>query len=84
MKNWNTDTRKFTSKKDREIWELVQKIEYGFDGELVSRKEIRKHWDDIKYRISTENKRLFEFYLWGKQYSLPTNISFWNMPQKVV
>lgn len=77
MKNWNTDTSKFPTRKDKKVWELVQKIEYGLDGEPLSKKDILTYWNRIKYMIAPENKRLLEFYLWGKQYSLPTNNYFW-------
>ena len=81
MKNWNTDTTKFKTKKDKKVWELVQKIEYGLDNETLSKKDVLKYWDDIKNTISPENRRLLEFYIWGKAYSLPTNLNFWNSPQ---
>ncbi len=83
MKNWNTDVSKFKTVKDRKVWEMIQKIEYGLDGEVLDKKEVLKYWDDIKNQIAPENRRLLEFYIWGKQYSLPTNINFWNRPQLV-
>lgn len=81
MKNWNTDATKFNNEKDKKVWELIQKIEYGLDGEVLQKKVVLKYWEDIKDQIAPENRRLLEFYLWGKQYSLPTNINFWNEPQ---
>lgn len=83
MKNWNTDTSKFKTQKDKKVWELVQRIEYGLDGTPLSKKEVTNYWDDIKDRIAPENRRLLEFYLWGKLYSLPTNAGFWNTPQPI-
>lgn len=78
MKNWNTDLSKFENKDDKKVWELVQKIEYGLDGQPISKKDVLAYWDEIKNVISIENKRLFEFLLWGRQYSLPTNNYFWT------
>jgi hypothetical protein len=78
MKNWNTDVSKFNNPEDRKIWELIQKIEYGLDGQPLSKKEVLQYWDAIKTKIAPENKRLLEFFLWGKQYSLPTNNYFWT------
>lgn len=83
MKNWNTDVSKFRSEEEKIVWELVQKIEYGLDGEPLSKKEIVKYWDRIKDRIATENRRLLEFYLWGKIYLLPTSAGFWMQPQPI-
>ena len=77
MKNWNTDTSKFTSKEDKKVWELIQLIEYGLDGKRIKKKDVLNYWDRIKNLIAPENKRLLEFYLWGKQYSLPTKNYFW-------
>ena len=81
MRNWNTDISKFKSKKDKKVWELVQKIEYGLEGKPLLKKEVIVYWNSIKNSISSENRRLFEFYLWGKAYSLPINLNFWNRPQ---
>lgn len=83
MKNWNTDTSKFKTETDLKIWELVQKIEYGLDGEPLIRKDLLEYWDKVKNQIAPENRRLIEFYLWGKQYSLPTNNNFWTRPQTI-
>lgn len=81
MKNWNTDISKFPTEKGKKIWELVQRIEYGLDGKPLSKKDIVNYWNNIKDVISPENKRLLEFYIWGKQYSLPTNNYFWMKQQ---
>lgn len=78
MKNWNTDESKFKNADDLRVWKLVQKIEYGLDGEPLSKKDVVKYWSSIKDEISPENKRLLEFYIWGKQYSLPISNYFWT------
>lgn len=83
MHNWNTDVTKFKTPKAKKVWQLVQKIDYGLDGEPLSKKEVLTYWDDIKDQIDPEMRRLLEFYLWGKAYSLPTKNEFWNQPQSV-
>lgn len=80
MYNWSTDEKKF-KKADPEgyrLWRLKQLINYGLAGEKLSKKEIKKYWPKLKEAISSEEKRLIEFFLWGKQYSHPTRKFFWE------
>ncbi len=83
MINWSTDEEKF-KKEDPEnyrLWRLTQLINYGLDGEKLDREEVKKAWPKIKDRLDPYKARLMEFLLWGKAYSLPTNLNFWNLPQ---
>ena len=81
MYNWSVDEEAF-KKRDPEgyrLWRLVQLINYGLDGEKLSEKEVKAAWPRIKDRLDPYKARLIEFLLWGKRYSLPNNIIFWNL-----
>lgn len=83
MYNWSTDEKQF-KKKDLEgykLWRLVQLINYGLDGEKLDEKELKKVWPKIKERLDPYKKRVLEYFLWGKLYSLPNNLTFWNVSQ---
>lgn len=80
MYNWSTDEEKF-KKEDPEgyrLWRLTQLINYGLDGEKLSKKEIKKYWPKLEKRIDPEKRRLMEFFLWGKLYSLRPRKFFWE------
>ncbi|MDI6591948.1 MAG: hypothetical protein QME61_03385 [Patescibacteria group bacterium] len=84
MYNWSVNEKKF-KKEDPEgykIWKLEQMINYGEPGKKISEKLVRKYWKRIKDRIDPYKKRLIEYLLWGKIYSLPNNLTFWNLPLK--
>ena len=81
MINWSTDEKKF-KKADPEgyrLWRLTQLINYGLDGEKLDRKEVKKAWPKIKDQLDPYARRAIEFLLWGKVYSLPNNLTFWNL-----
>lgn len=81
MYNWSTDEKKFKKENPEgyRIWRLTQLINYGLDGEKLDRKELKKDWPKIKDNLDPYAKRAMEFLLWGKVYSLPNNLSFWNL-----
>ena len=81
MYNWSTDEKKFKKKypKEYKLWRLTQLINYGLDGEKLNRQEVKRAWPKIKERLDPYAKRAIEFLLWGKQYSLPNNLTFWNL-----
>lgn len=84
MRHWSVDEEKF-KKEDPEgykIWKLEQMINWGLGGEKLDEKLVRKYWKKLKERIDPYKKRLIEYFLWGKIYSLPSNLSFWNLPSK--
>jgi len=63
MKNWSVDTREL--KKDKEkyaIWKLEQMVNFGLDGEKISRVELIKYWD--KLRLDPNKKKYLKFLLW--------------------
>jgi hypothetical protein len=84
MYNWSTDEKTFKKKdpKGYNLWRLEQLINYGLDGEKLNEKEVKKAWPKIKEQLDPYKKRALEFFLWGKLYSLPNNLTFWNVSQK--
>lgn len=81
MLNWNTDEERF-KKEDPEgyrAWRLVQLINYGLDGEKLDAEQVKKMWPEIQENLDPYKKRLLEYLIWGKLYSLPTKITFWDM-----
>ena len=85
MLNWNTDEERF-KKEDPggyRLWRMTQLINYGTDGEKLNREEIKAAWPKMKENVDPYVARLFEYLLWGKLYSLPDNLGFWNwQPRK--
>ena len=81
MYNWSTDEKRFKKENPKEykLWRLTQLINYGLDGEKLDREEVKKAWPKIKDRLDPYAKRAIEFLLWGKLYSLPNNLTFWNL-----
>ena len=85
MYNWSVDEKKFKKENPEayQLWRLVQLINYGLDGEKLSKKEVKKAWPKIKDKLDPYARRAFEYLLWGKLYSLPNNLTFWNWRQKI-
>lgn len=86
MYNWSSDEEKFKKEAPEEykLWRLTQLINYGLDGEKLDREEVKKAWPKIKDRLDPYKKRLLEYLLWKRLYSLPNNLTFWNLPQQKV
>lgn len=69
MHNWSVDEKAF-KKRDAEgykIWRLQQLINYGLDGERLSRKEVKRYWKRLYLDPAT--KKYLEFLLWPKKES---------------
>lgn len=83
MINWSTDEKKFKKENPKEykLWRLAQLINYGLDGEKLSLSEVKKSWGRIQDNLDPYKKRALEYLIWDKQYSLPNNLSFWNLPK---
>ena len=81
MYNWSVDEKAFKKKdpKGYKLWRLTQLINYGLDGEKLDRNEVKKAWPKIKDRLDPYKKRAIEYLLWEKLYSLPNNLTFWNV-----
>lgn len=72
MYNWSTDTTEL--KKDPkayEIWRLEQMINFGLDGERISKKKLITYFP--KLRIDPQAKRFLSFLLLGNQSSAQTS-----------
>lgn len=84
MFNWNVDEERFKKEdpKGYKLWRLTQLINYGLDDdEKLDSREIKKAWPKIKENVDPYKRRLIEFLIWGKLYSLPSNINFWDLPK---
>ena len=64
-------------------WRLVQMINYDLQGEKLDRKEVIELWPHISEEIDPYRRRVMEFLLWGKRYSLPTNLRWWNASRTI-
>ncbi|OGG15894.1 hypothetical protein A3D78_06960 [Candidatus Gottesmanbacteria bacterium RIFCSPHIGHO2_02_FULL_39_14] len=85
MWNWSVDEKKF-KKEDPEgyrLWRITQLINYGLEeGEKLNREEVKAAWPKIKDRLDPYKARFLEYLLWDKLYSLPNNLTFWNLSGK--
>ena len=81
MYNWSVDEEKFRKESPEvyRLWRLTQLINYGLDGERLSREEVKRAWPKIKDNLDPYKRRALEYLLWGKLYSLPNNLTFWNL-----
>ena len=81
MYNWSVDEAKFKKENPKEyrLWRLTQLINYGLDGEKLDRQEVIAAWPKIKAGLDPYARRAIEFLLWGKLYSLPNNLTFYNL-----
>ena len=82
MKQWSIDKSSFKNKEEKEIWELEQRINYGLNDTKLPKDKLVKYWHRLKDTIDPYARRALEFLLWGKIYSLPTNLMFWNWSPK--
>lgn len=78
--HWSVDVKKFKKENPEafRLWRLEYLINYGLRGEKLSKKEIKKYWPKLKEKIDPEEKRLIEFFLWRKKYSLSARRFFWE------
>jgi len=84
MHNWSTDIKKLKQNPEKNsIWKLEQMINYGLDEEKLDKEEVKSMWDTIKSNLDPYKRRAIEYLLWGKLYSLPNNLNFWNMSPKM-
>ena len=81
MYNWShidEEEMKRNNPENYRRWRLIQMINFDLQGEKLDKKEVKKLWPEIKDEIDPYTRPVIEFLLWGKIYSLPTNIRFWN------
>jgi len=79
-----TAVKKFKKENPKEyrLWRLTQLINYGLDGEKLDKQEVKKSWFKIKDKLDPYKKRALEYLIWGKLYSLPNKLTFWNLSRK--
>ncbi len=85
MYNWSHIDEKAMQKADPEkyrVWRLTAIIESDFVDEKLAKEEVKTFWPKIKDQIDPWTRRALEYFLWGKQYSLPSNLSWWNRQPK--
>lgn len=84
MYNWSVDEKKFKKENPEgyKLWRLEQLINYGLDGEKLEKKEVKAAWPKIKDQLDPYKRRYLEYIIWGKQYSLPNNLTFWTLSRK--
>jgi len=83
--HWSVDVKKFQKENPEafRLWRLEELINYGIQkGEKLSKKEVIKYWGKIKDKLDPYKRRLMEYLIWGRLYSLPNNLTFWNLPPK--
>jgi len=84
MYNWSHIDEAAMKRADPEkyrLWRLTQLINYGLDGEKLDEEEVKAAWPKIKSEIDPYRRRALEYLLWGKLYSLPINLPWWNKPR---
>ena len=64
MHNWSVDEKAFkkADPQGHKIWRIQQLINYGLDGEKLSRKEVKKYWNRLY--LDRETKKYLKFLLW--------------------
>jgi len=59
MKNWSTDVEKLKNDPEKyTIWKLEQMVNFGLDGEKISREELKKYW--TKLQLDPDKKKYLE------------------------
>lgn len=62
MYNWSTDVQQLKKKPEQyAVWKLEQLINFGLDGEKISRKDLKRHWDQLV--IDPSRKKFLELLL---------------------
>lgn len=65
MYNWSVDESALKKHpKKHAIWKLEQLINFGLNGEKISRKLLKKYWNKI--RIDPARRRFLHFLLHGR------------------
>ena len=62
MRNWNIDTSQMDkSSQEYQKWHLVQLINFGLNGEKISRNDARRYINEID--VDSDKKRFIQFLL---------------------
>lgn len=86
MYNWSHIDEEAMKKADPEKyrrWRLTAIIESDFVDEKLDKEEVKAAWPKIKDQIDPWTRRALEYLLWGKRYSLPNNLTWWNKRPKM-
>ncbi len=68
MHNWSTDTTQLKKNPEKyKIWKLEQQVNFGLDNEKISKKDLKKHWNNIN--IDPARKKFLHLILWSKKRS---------------
>ncbi len=63
MRNWSTDTTQLKKNLEQyKIWKLEQMINFGLDKEKISKKELKKYWNQLA--LDPARKKYLSFLLW--------------------
>lgn len=67
MHNWSVDEQTFKNidPEGYNIWKIQQLINYGLDGEKLSKKEVKKYWHRLY--LDPFKRRFVKFLLWPKK-----------------
>jgi len=66
MYNWSVDTTELkNNKKQYAIWRLEQMVNFGLNGEKISREAIKKYWKILD--LDHNKKKYLKMILWPKQ-----------------
>jgi len=65
VKNWSIDTKTLAKYPEQsKIWQLEQLVNFGLDGEKISRQDLLKYWHRLN--IDPQKKRYLKFLLFSK------------------
>lgn len=68
MHNWSTDTAQLKKNPAKyKIWKLEQLINFGLGKGKISKKNLKKNWDNID--IDPARKKFLKIILWPKKQS---------------
>lgn len=85
LKHWSVDEETYKKKYPEKyrLWRLVFLINDGdVSKEKLDKNELKEVWPKIKNEIDPYYRRLLEYLLWGRLYSLPPNLSFFGRLRK--
>lgn len=66
MRNWSTDIIHLKKKKkEYALWKLEQMVNFGTNGKKISKKSLKKHWDEL--HLDPAKKNFLHFLLWPRK-----------------
>lgn len=66
MHNWSTDIAQLKKNPEKyKIWKLEQQVNFGLDNEKISKKDLKKNWNNIT--IDPARKKFLHLILWSKK-----------------